>query len=169
MPISYTLAALLWRYIRVVRQTCRFTVVGHKHLDAERFVLALWHEHVWLSWVSLGDWRGHGWLNHPYWYMRPIHLAAHWDGVETLYLGSSGTGGRAALEALNDGLRGGQNTMVMPDGPAGPRRRVRPGAVLTAAVTGLPLIPCASRRNVAGTLGVGTKNSFQFRSSRAGN
>jgi lysophospholipid acyltransferase (LPLAT)-like uncharacterized protein len=141
VPISYILAALLWSYIRLVRWTCRFTVVGEEHLEIKRFVWVLWHEHVWLNWVSLGDWRGHGWLNHPYWYMRPIHLAASWDGVEMLYLGSSGSGGRAALEALIAGVRRGQNTVVMPDGPAGPRRQARPGAVLTGAVTGLPLVP----------------------------
>jgi lysophospholipid acyltransferase (LPLAT)-like uncharacterized protein len=141
VPITYTVAAILWTYIRLVRWTCRFTVVGAEHLDANRFVWVLWHEHVWLSWITLGDWRGQGWLNHPYWYMRPIHLAAYWDGVETLYLGSSGSGGKEALEAMIAGVRRGQNTMVMPDGPHGPRRQAKPGAVLTAVATGLPLIP----------------------------
>jgi lysophospholipid acyltransferase (LPLAT)-like uncharacterized protein len=142
LPVSYALAALLWSYIRLVRRTCRFTVIGEEHLQTKRFVWVVWHEHVWLTWVSLGgDFRGQGWMNHPFWYMRPIHLAARWDGVETLYLGSSGTGGRAALEAMIAGVRHGQNTMIMPDGPSGPRRRVRPGAVLTAAATGVPLVP----------------------------
>ncbi len=34
VPITYTLAALLWSYIRPVRWTCRFTIIGQKQLDA---------------------------------------------------------------------------------------------------------------------------------------
>ena len=48
---------------------------------------------------------------------------------------------RQRTDALVAGVRGGQNTVVMPDGPHGPRRRARPGAALTAAATGIPLVP----------------------------
>ena len=141
VPISYTVAALMWSYIRLARWTCRFTVVGQEHLEAKRFVWVLWHEDLWLNWVTLGDWRGQGWLSHPDWYMKPAELLASWDGVETLHRGSSGSGGRAALDAMIAGMRRGQNALLMVDGPAGPRRRARPGAVLAAAATGVPLIP----------------------------
>jgi lysophospholipid acyltransferase (LPLAT)-like uncharacterized protein len=141
VPLSYALAALVWVYVRCVRATCRIDWEGRAHLATPRFLWVLWHEHVWLGWVTFGDWRGQGWMNHPYWYMRPIHLAATWDGLETLYLGSSGAGGREALQRLVEGVRRGENTMILPDGPNGPRRQLRPGAVALAAATGVPLVP----------------------------
>mgnify|MGYP005854355289 CR=1 FL=1 len=141
VPVSYALAAPLWAYVRLVRTTCRIDWEGREHLAASRFLWVLWHEHVWLGWVSFGDWRGHGWLNHPYWYLRPIHLAAHWDGLETLYLGSTGSGGRDALQRLIEGVRRGENTMVLPDGPHGPRRQLHAGAIRLAVATGVPLVP----------------------------
>ena len=73
--------------------------------------------------------------------MRPIHSAAYWDGVKTLYLGPSGNSGREALQKMIEGVRGGQNAMVMSDGPAGPRRKMRPGVALAAVATGLPIVP----------------------------
>lgn len=160
VPLTYALAAALHIYVRFVRWTCRITIVGEENLRPRQFVWALWHENVWLAWVVLGDWRGQGWLNHPYWYMRPIHLAAYWDGVETLYLGSSGTGGREALARLVEGVRRGQSTMMMPDGPSGPRRRARPGAVLVAAATGLPLVPLRFEATRAWRLGGWDEKSF---------
>lgn len=141
VPVSYFLAALLWFYVRLVRATCRIEWEGGEHRSLANYIWVCWHEHVYLIWISQGDFHGHGWLNHPYWYMRPIHLAACWDGVATLYLGSSGVGGREALARLVEGMKQGQNTLMMPDGPAGPRRKLRPGAAMLAAATGVPIVP----------------------------
>jgi lysophospholipid acyltransferase (LPLAT)-like uncharacterized protein len=67
--------------------------------------------------------------------------------------GSSTRGGSAALLNL---IRASQKThlVITPDGPRGPRRRVQPGAVFLASVTGLPIVP----------IGIGFRNAWRLRS-----
>ena len=66
LPVSFAGAAALFLYARLARSTCRTEICGREHLAGRpRYIWALWHEHLWLSWVVLGDWRGQGWLNHP--------------------------------------------------------------------------------------------------------
>jgi hypothetical protein len=56
--------------------------------------------------------------------------------------GSTGHGGRDALEAMATALRdGGMSAGVIVDGPRGPARVAKPGAVLLARATGLPIVP----------------------------
>jgi lysophospholipid acyltransferase (LPLAT)-like uncharacterized protein len=56
--------------------------------------------------------------------------------------GSSRHGGRAALDLMIDALRaGGVSAGVIVDGPGGPALIAKPGAVLQARATGLPIVP----------------------------
>ncbi|MBX6364901.1 MAG: lysophospholipid acyltransferase family protein [Gemmatimonadetes bacterium] len=58
--------------------------------------------------------------------------------------GSSSRGGSAALREMVRLARRGRSLCVTPDGPRGPRERLKPGALLAAQVAGLPVVPCAS-------------------------
>jgi hypothetical protein len=58
--------------------------------------------------------------------------------------GSSSRGGDRALRALVRHVRAGRSVCITPDGPRGPRERVKPGALLVAQLTGQPLIPAAA-------------------------
>jgi lysophospholipid acyltransferase (LPLAT)-like uncharacterized protein len=58
--------------------------------------------------------------------------------------GSSTRGGTKALKGLIRAARDGHDLGVTPDGPGGPARQFKPGALLAAAVTGLPIIPVAA-------------------------
>ena len=61
-------------------------------------------------------------------------------GFETVR--GSGTRGRVqGLRGLIRAAQSGQNLAVTPDGPRGPNRIVKPGALVVARLTGLPLIP----------------------------
>jgi hypothetical protein len=56
--------------------------------------------------------------------------------------GSSRHGGRRALDAMIDAVRQGDvSAGVIVDGPRGPARIAKPGAVLLARATGLPIVP----------------------------
>lgn len=58
--------------------------------------------------------------------------------------GSSTRGGTSALRQLVRYVRGGRSLAITPDGPRGPRERMKPGALLAAQVSGAPVIPVAA-------------------------
>ena len=55
--------------------------------------------------------------------------------------GSSSQGGARGLLAVVDKVRSGMDACFTPDGPRGPRHRVKPGLVLVAKRTGAPILP----------------------------
>ena len=64
-----------------------------------------------------------------------------WMSVKELAYGSSGNKGKAALERVLHQLRNGYSTMINPDGPAGPTKKLKPGVLIMAKETGVPIIP----------------------------
>ncbi len=58
--------------------------------------------------------------------------------------GSSTRGGGEALRDLVRWTRKGHDIAITPDGPKGPARRLKPGALTLARITGLPLVPAAA-------------------------
>lgn len=67
-----------------------------------------------------------------------IAQACHWLGLGVIR-GSTARGGSQALLEM---IRGGDQThlAITPDGPRGPRREIKPGIVMVAAQSGLPII-----------------------------
>ena len=57
--------------------------------------------------------------------------------------GSEFGGGTAALKAAVGKLRSGVNFCITPDGPRGPKYKVKPGTVALARLSGKPVIPAA--------------------------
>jgi len=57
--------------------------------------------------------------------------------------GSSTRGGTKGLKGLVRVAREGRDLAVTPDGPKGPRGVLKPGALLAAQITGLPVVPIA--------------------------
>jgi lysophospholipid acyltransferase (LPLAT)-like uncharacterized protein len=55
--------------------------------------------------------------------------------------GSSSRGGAAALHELARAVHAGDDVAIVPDGPRGPARRLQPGIVALAALTGAPIVP----------------------------
>ncbi|MBI4544023.1 MAG: lysophospholipid acyltransferase family protein [Gemmatimonadetes bacterium] len=58
--------------------------------------------------------------------------------------GSSTRGGRGGLRELLRHARAGRTLAFTPDGPRGPRQKVKLGAVVAAQLSGLPLVPMAA-------------------------
>jgi lysophospholipid acyltransferase (LPLAT)-like uncharacterized protein len=136
--------------------TCRFRVD-----DAERWlrfrragqpvILVLWHEQL-LPLVH--ERRGTGTVS---------LVSEHADGeyiarvIERMGMstvrGSSTRGGIQGLKGMIRAARAGHDLALTPDGPRGPAHVFKPGALLAAQVTGLPIIPYAAAVSGAWRLG----------------
>mgnify|MGYP001126130148 CR=1 FL=1 len=131
-------------YIRVLRATMRLEYRGREHLEAARrdpggFILAFWHSRfVMMPYAYPGE-------------RITVLSSSHRDsellarilvrfGFD-LSKGSSTRGGAAGLLDIVRKVRRGYDVGITPDGPKGPRRRVKPGLVATARLTGLPIVP----------------------------
>lgn len=62
-------------------------------------------------------------------------------GLTEMAYGSSGNKGKVALERVNAQLKNGYSTMINPDGPAGPIKKLKVGVLIMAKETGVPIIP----------------------------
>jgi lysophospholipid acyltransferase (LPLAT)-like uncharacterized protein len=71
----------------------------------------------------------------------------------TAVRGSTTRGGLDALRELIQHVRGGRSLAITPDGPRGPRERMKPGPVLIAQRTGAPIIPVVSGASRASYVG----------------
>ena len=80
-------------------------------------------------------------MNHPSWVMKSIHYWLRLSGVNELALGSSGNSGKEALQKVILFLKKGYNTLITPDGPAGPPHVLKPGVLQMSIETGIPIVP----------------------------
>jgi len=138
---------LAYSYVTLVGWTNRLTVVNGGvpkglHAKGRRFVYAFWHQRqVFFTWTH-----------------RDIDAAVlvsrSKDGemiAETMRLsriaavrGSSSRGGAAAAKEMVDILRSGLDVGITPDGPRGPARKVKDGALRVAQLSGAPIVPIAN-------------------------
>ncbi len=126
--------------------------------------LARWQRHVAAETQTLIDardamiictWHGRMFFLAGGWPKRPpkfgVLASQHRDGrliaraVEAMgydtALGSSRRGGASGLRAVSRLVRQGVPMVITPDGPRGPRMRVKLGAIKAAQMTGAPLVP----------------------------
>lgn len=130
---------VLWGLLKL---TVRVRHVGRPADFAHRPTIdCAWHEALLPYFVGGMPYaKRYVWMNHPAWYMKGIHVFLRWMRVERLALGSSGHGGRRALEELVPLLQAGASTFLNPDGPYGPLRQVRGGVLELSQRTGLPVV-----------------------------
>lgn len=109
--------------------------------EGRQFILAFWHRHLILMRYAYRGAR------------MSVLVSQSWDGeltsqtlahlgIETSR-GSTSRGGAAGLRDLLRRARAGSDLAFAPDGPRGPLRKVQPGIVVAAAVTGFPVVPVA--------------------------
>jgi lysophospholipid acyltransferase (LPLAT)-like uncharacterized protein len=146
---GHLLATILLLFYLACRLTVRVRVVGREHLvPGTNYVFCHWHEAIPLFFQAnvprlLPALRGapHAWMQHPLWFMKPIHVFLRTIGIRRLVLGSSGHEGRSAADMLVTLLRAGHSTVMFPDGPAGPARTLKKGVLHVAAQSGVPIVP----------------------------
>lgn len=158
--VQAVLAVLLGGYLAFALRTTRWRVVGQEHLDAtvgrRPVITAFWHERLPLIpalWLRV--WRASGGRACAY-----VLVSRHRDGrfigelIRRFHLravhGSSGRdgrerGGAAGVRALLARLEAGDHVAITPDGPRGPRRVAAPGVAQLAALSGVPVVPCAAQ------------------------
>ena len=155
--VQAALAALVGRYLAFALRTTRWTVVGEEHLAphaaGQPAIAALWHECLPLMpalWLHI---------------RRPgarVHVLAsrHKDGrligeimrrfaVDVVH-GSTARdgrdkGGTTSVRQLLAVLATGSHVVLTPDGPRGPPHHAAPGVAQLAALSGVPILPCAAR------------------------
>jgi lysophospholipid acyltransferase (LPLAT)-like uncharacterized protein len=138
--------------IRGLVGSCRATL-GNAHLldearRGEPFIGVVWHEHlIYLANVFRGT--GFAVLVSR---SRDGEIGtriAHRLGLRTVR-GSSSRGGEDALGEIVDLAQNGMTVAFIADGPRGPRREMKLGAVMAAKLSGRPIVPisCAMRRSV---------------------
>lgn len=159
------LARLVALYLRLVWATTRWTLVGEEHARpfADRpMILAFWHERLPLAalgWrllarrVPQAGRRRAKVLISRHRDGRLIAAAVRPFGIDVVHASSS-KGGAAGLRGLARILSGGGVAVITPDGPRGPARVAAPGVAQLAALSGVPVLPCAaasSRIRLAGS------------------
>ena len=146
---------IVW-YIRTVHLTSRWVIEGTEdrdrlHAEGQPFLIALWHNRIGMmpfAWESETP-------------NLTVMASAHRDGRLVIDgLGRFGfsaipidsrKGGSGPTRQVLRLLRQGKCVGITPDGPRGPRMRLRPGMTQLAALAQVPVIPVAygvSRRKV---------------------
>ncbi|HEX3346700.1 MAG TPA: lysophospholipid acyltransferase family protein [Acetobacteraceae bacterium] len=166
--VQALLTGLLGRYLEFTLRTTRWTVEGGEHLASVLaggpMVFASWHERLPLMTALWLYARTNGSPAQVY-----VLVSRHRDGrfigevmrrfSFRVVHGSSiskgrDRGGAAGALTMLSCLADGQIVGITPDGPRGPARVAAPGVAQLAAVSGVPVLPCAaqtSRRIVAPT------------------
>jgi lysophospholipid acyltransferase (LPLAT)-like uncharacterized protein len=132
---------LLFRWLYA---SLRFEVTGEEHQETtwkagRSVVFVTWHGRI-LPLLYLYRWNGIVMLVSQHRdgeYLTRLGRGLGYDAVR----GSSTRGGYPALRDLVRRLRQGQSLAITPDGPLGPREKVKPGALQAARISGAPLIP----------------------------
>jgi hypothetical protein len=137
---------LAW-YVRLVVATCR---VHGPPVSSDQVVLACWHEYNLAAAVAARRLRREP--RHVSFSTRTFRGQVMNEMLARLDTGSvplpeEGRGSRGEAAALSRTMarlgREGASLVVSPDGPFGPYRRAKPGALIVARASGLPIVPWA--------------------------
>lgn len=140
------LRCCLWRVVLWWCSTLRITKVGHEKFESLRtsgknYVAAFWHGSMLTGWF----------LNKPAGGSRVSALVSQskdgeflstvlerWNYV--MIRGSSHIGGKEAMLLMMEEVENGSSLAITPDGPRGPKREMKMGAVRIAQKAGVPLV-----------------------------
>ncbi len=143
---SYFVALILFVYTLIVHFTSKIEIVGQEHLDAQRnYIFCHWHTFFPLYGSVFLRNRSHVWMQHPFWFMKPIHLFLRFTGVKKIILGSTGHSGREAADELVEYLKKGCSTVLAPDGPNGPPFVLKKGILHISLQSQVPIVPMQFR------------------------
>lgn|GEM_PF-251101 len=139
---SWSTGTLVWLMVVILRLTCRIKIESEVDIKINQTsIFCLWHKY-WFLWIIpfAFSHRRHIWMQHPAAYMKPVHVGLRIMGVRTL-LGSGGDEGRRIARKLSSLLRKGWATVISPDGPHGPAKKLKKGVLVIACNSGAPIYP----------------------------
>jgi lysophospholipid acyltransferase (LPLAT)-like uncharacterized protein len=148
--IIYRLTLFVCRTLKI--KIINGEVVNKLLNENKNFVLAFWHSTMLVPWyihrnknfVAIVSKSKDGGLLEKI--LRPMNYA--------IVRGSSHTGGSVALGILVDYAKNSASIAITPDGPKGPPKKLKAGAVIAAKRSNIPLV----------LLGVGYKNKIELNS-----
>ena len=165
--LLYRLAVWLgYLYVEFVWRTARLTVVNE---DALRALLArhgavipvCWHQHLLLCGRYVVTRKRHGMkpgfmISPSVDGEAPTQLAQRY-GAHVVRGSGSYTGVRAVRGVYQAIVKEHISALITPDGPRGPRFEFKPGAIFSAQITGVPIVPLAFAAKPARVLGTWDK------------
>ncbi len=136
------LGFLLYALVMLLRLTCQISFEGEESLrNHPTVILCSWHENTpSIFVVSHRFSQPQVLMNHPAWYMKPVHVLIWLVGVRRLVLGSTGHEGKEAATKLVNYLKEGYSTVILPDGPNGPPKELKKGPLYIASQSKVPLV-----------------------------
>lgn len=145
---GYGIGILLLIVLAILRITIKVEITGHDNLRKDmNHIFCHWHSLVPLSLEctvpsipAVLDRSSHALMQHPSWYMKPVHVLLRLMGVERIILGSTGHSGREAAERVVEYLRKGYSTVLIPDGPSGPAFVLKKGILHMSLQSGVPIV-----------------------------
>jgi len=138
---GYFFGLLMYLYIKLLALTCKIKFTGAPLPKDSAAVYCIWHRDLVLYFAAFSSVRRQVWMNHPAWYMKPVHVLLYLTGVGHICLGSSGNNGKEALEKVIAYLKEGYSTTIAVDGPAGPPLVLKPGVLVMGYESKLPVVP----------------------------
>jgi lysophospholipid acyltransferase (LPLAT)-like uncharacterized protein len=136
-------------------RTARWEVLGSENFcskEGEACVYVLWHGRL-LPCSYYNRHRGLATLISQH--RDGDHIAGvveRWWGFHAIR-GSSSRGGSSALRQIVRTLRRGTSVAITPDGPRGPRQKMKTGPVIAAQLAGVPLVPVSAGTSTAWWVG----------------
>ena len=144
VPLGFIIIRAWWRLTRVVR------VEGVEHLEAAlarapSLVPCYWHQHQLYCGKYLVEQRARGlnvgWLISPSVDGELGAMLVRRFGGTVIRGSSTHTGARALRDYYQALVKDNVSPVITPDGPKGPRFKVKPGAILLSQMSGRPILP----------------------------
>ncbi len=129
-----------------------YTVIEKLLSENQNFVLAFWHGTMLVPWYFHRGQNFSALISQSKDGALLANSLIKWGYKVTR--GSSHKGGKEALETLLENSTNNFSIAITPDGPTGPPREMKAGAVIAAQRSGIPLVLC----------GVACKNKYTFNS-----
>ena len=148
-PFGQSLAShLIANIIRLTTRSTRWTVIrpdiGEQFMSEKPSIGIFWHERIMLMTEAWKSDRNFWMLQSPHRDGTLIANAIQKLGFHTIWGSSSiSKGGAASLRAMVKTLKKGDSVGITPDGPRGPSRKLSPGVVATARLSGCSIYPLA--------------------------
>lgn len=144
--VAWTLVRFFWATCRVQR-TLGLERARAAVRESHSVIPVYWHQHMLFGVRALLDLRDAGlklgFLISPSVDGELPAMLVRRAGGHVIRGSSSATGARALRDYYEAIARSGISPAITPDGPHGPRREFKPGAVLLAQLSGKPIVPMA--------------------------
>ncbi len=118
----------------------RIEYTGKENLPDSNYIYCFWHCNILMYFSIFRSNNSFMWMQHPGWYVKPSHVMLRLFGAKYI-LGSTGHSGQEAAKKLVESLKQGYSTVMLPDGPNGPRFIFHKGILHIAMESQVPIVP----------------------------